>query len=217
MDFSIKNSEYKTNSLEQTKQDNESQKESKQYFYYEVDGAIQGPIEDIEFYKLIKTGKLQHETLFCVYGASHWKNVGDAYKVENAPLLPISYISNGYAVTLALMPLLQSVGIKLLDQYYRAEFFSLKNNSPTIFSIFIVLYFLVSNTIFLILDIHALDKRKITFGKAMFLWGNIIPTYLFHRGTRLARIDGKVWNSSHLLAFIWLASAIYVFNWKYYL
>ena len=206
------------NSIVHNQQNNsKSQEEVTDYFYYEVDGVILGPIESDEFFSLIKKKKLQHETLFCIYGDSNWKKIGDVYRVANAPLLPISYISNGYAVTLAFMPFLQLGGIKILDSSFRLEINSFSNNYPTIFAVLIFIYFIITSTVVMVLDMRALEKRKIVFGRAMLLFGNIIPSYLFHRGTRIARIDGKVWNASHLLAFIWIASFSYVFNLKFHL
>lgn len=192
----------------------ENQQVERKFFYYEIDGKVIGPIEDRTFFDLIISNKLPHHTLMWEVGGSDWKKLGEVYKNQSPPILPISHFSNGYAVTMSIMPLIQMSILRYFEKYFSDEINSIYNYSETLFIFILFLYFFLSINIFLILDIRSLEKKKFEMGKSIFLWGNLIPTYLFYRGTLLAKANGKSWHSSHLLAFVFLISANYAFNWR---
>ncbi len=188
----------------------------KKQFYYEDDGKINGPIKEEDFYDLILKGNLLHQTLIWEVGDTSWRKLGDIYKVKTPPPLPSSHISNGIAVTIAIMPFLQMWGIKVIDQNFRQEFNALNNYNSMLVGIILFLYFFITINIFVLIDIFSLEKKNVKMGKAMYILGFLIPTYLFYRGTVLAKMYGKTWNISHVLAFVWIASANYVFSWKFF-
>ena len=197
-----------------SEQVHEDQKIEKKYFFYETEEKIIGPIEDRVFYDLVFSNSLGHDTLIWEQGSTAWKKLGEAYKVESPPPLPLSHISNGVAITIAVMPFLQMWGLKSINKSFGAEFGNFYNYSPTLFGIALFLYFFITVNFFLLIDIFSLEKKNIKVGKAMFVLGNLVPTYLFYRGTLLARASGKTWNISHLLAFVWIASAVHAFSWN---
>lgn len=192
----------------------ETQQVEKKFFYYESDGKVIGPIEDKTFFDLIIRNRLPHHTLMWEVGGSDWRKLGEVYKNSSPPILPTSHFSNGYAVTMSVMPLIQMFILRYFEKFFSEEINSIYSYSQTLFGIFLFLYFFISINIFLILDIRSLEKKRFEMGKAIFLWGNLIPTYLFYRGTLLAKANGKSWHSSHALAFIFIISASYAFNWR---
>ena len=188
----------------------------KKYFFYETEEKIIGPINENHFFDLILSNSLNHDTLIWEQGSTAWKKLGEVYKVESPPPLPLSHISNGVAITIAVMPYIQMWGLKLIDKSFAVEFSNFYSYSPTLFGVALFLYFFITVNLFLIFDIFALEKKNIKVGKAMLVLGNLVPTYLFYRGTLLARASGKTWNVSHLLAFVWIASAVHSFKWSLY-
>jgi hypothetical protein len=107
-------------------------------------------------------------------------------------------------------------GLRLIDKSFGAEFANFYSYSPTLFGIALFMYFLITVNLFLLFDIFSLEKKNIKIGKAMLLLGNLVPTYLFYRGTLLARASGKTWNISHFLAFVWIFSAVHSYKWNLY-
>ena len=189
------------------------QQVAKKQFYYEYEGKISGPIKEDDFYNLVLKGDLLHQTLIWEVGDTSWKKLGETYKVKTPPPLPLSQISNGVAIIIALMPFLQVFGMEILYKNFRYELDALHNYSSILTGIIVFLYYFMTVNIFLLIDMFALDKKNVKMGKAMYILGNLIPTYLFYRGTLLARLNGKTWNFSHILAFVWIASANYAFHW----
>jgi hypothetical protein len=199
-----------------TEQILEETKFEEKYFFYETEEKIIGPISEKKFYDLIIKNSLSHETLFWEQGTTAWRKVGEAYKVVTPPPLPLSHISNGVAITIAVMPFFQMWGLRLIDKSFGAEFANFYSYSPTLFGIALFMYFLITVNLFLLFDIFSLEKKNIKIGKAMLLLGNLVPTYLFYRGTLLARASGKTWNISHFLAFVWIFSAVHSYKWNLY-
>lgn len=188
----------------------------KKLFYYEDDGKINGPIEEDLFYRLVRNDNLLHQTLIWEVGDTSWKKLGETYRVKTPPPLPSSHIPNGIAITISIMPFLQMWGIKVIDQYFRQDLNTLNNYSSVLFGIVVFLYFFITINIFVLIDIFSLEKKNVKMGKAIYILGFLIPTYLFYRGTVLAKMYEKTWNISHVLAFVWIASANYAFNWKFF-
>jgi hypothetical protein len=192
----------------------EQQQVERKFFYYENEGKVIGPTEEKTFYELIIKNQLPHGTLMWEVGTSEWKKVGEVFKNQSPPILPISQFSNGYVITISIMPFIQMFILRYFEKFFGAEIAAIYNYSQTLIGVMVFICFFISVNIFMILDIRALEKKKIEMGKSILLWGNLVPTYLFYRGTLLARSSGKSWHSSHALAFIWLVSANYAFNWQ---
>lgn len=197
--------------------DDDSFARKTRFFYYESDGKVKGPISEDSFFELIAYKEIQHDTLIWGDGDTEWKRLGAAYKINTPPPLPISYISDGFAVGLALTPVIQMLVLRLIDgSKLGMELVNLSNYSPTIFGILVFLYFFITANIFMLADFSHLVKKNIKLGKSILIWGNLIPTYLFYRATMIARLGNKKWTISHLLPFVWLWAAFYFYPFRFF-
>ena len=182
------------------------------YFFYEEDGKIIGPTDPTRMSHLVINEKLKHDTLFWEINDNDWKKFGEKYKINEPPPLPTSHIPNGYAVTLSVMPYIQIWLLKYIDRSFGDEFTALKDYSPTLFGVAVFLFFFLTANSMLIADFVSLGRKNIRINSAIYLTGNLIPTYLFYRGTIIARSCGKSWHSSHLLALVWIICANYAYK-----
>lgn len=182
------------------------------YFFYEEDGKIVGPTDPTRMQHLVINEKLRHDTLLWEINDTEWKKFGEKYKTDQPPPLPISHIPNGYAVTLSVMPFIQIWLLNYIDRSFGSEFTALKNYSPTLFGVVAFLFFFITANSMLIADFVSLGRKNIKINSAIYLTGNLIPTYLFYRGTLIARSNGKSWHASHLLAFVWIICANYAYK-----
>jgi hypothetical protein len=182
------------------------------FFYYEKDGKVIGPADHYLFYDLLHKNQLPHETLIWEVGTQKWVKLGERYKTENPPPLPLSHITNGFAITMAFMPFFQMRLAKYLEVLFRSELISLNDYSSTLVSCMVFLYWFIPTNILLLSDIFSLERKNIKFGWMMWIFGNIHPTYLFYRGTVIAKANGKSWHLSHFLALVWIASANYAYG-----
>jgi len=193
---------------------NENAVNASKYFYYEAEGKIVGPIIDSEFYGKVSSKEIHHESLIWTEGDTAWSRLGQLYKVDEPPPLPLAYLSDGYAVTLALMPFIQVAIIKYVDSNFRAEMLTLSEYSSFLYGVLFFLLFFIPANIILLADVFSLEKKGIKMGKLMLLVGNLIPTYLFYRATLIGRLAGAKWSISHILPFVWIVCANYIYHWR---
>lgn len=177
-------------------------------YHYEKDGSIFGPISKEKLFELVRRDELSHQNLIWKDGEIEWSTIGKVFKLGEPPSLPLTHISNGYVVALTLAPLSLNKIINLTFEPYK-DFFQ---NHLTLLSWLVFLLIFLINNIFLFADIFKLEKQGIKLGKYIMLWGNLIPTYLYYRGTVICRHTQTKFHISHFLALVWIVTYLHFMN-----
>ena len=153
-------------------------------WFYEQEGAKFGPVSLEELQSLLLAGKVHENSLVWTkdFGAE-WRPIHktdvNAGTENNPPPLPPSHINNGYAWTMALLPLIGLFTEKIVSDIYP----QLERSEIILFILYWVAYFGLGVADEKKIENSGRNIKSVTLKK----WTWIVPVYLYQRSKALTQ------------------------------